>query len=218
MRLQGVFFLAALLLGCGFESKASTAGVSNARFETKSKEENWKGEKWAVAPELSAIAYTDRTGAATSRLGIGASLELNAAHSILEVDSTPWFIGPKISARYLHPGASDGSFFGSGTASGGGSNMLLLPLDLKMGYALNDKVRVSVLGGGNLIYRSDASVSNLGSGSGSSSSLWKVYPNLGVDAEWRLTRNLGVVLHPDLTLTTGKNIYAASLSAVFIGY
>lgn len=84
-------------------------------------------------------------------------------------------------------------------------------MDLKVGYHLTDRVRVSVHGGGNVTYRSVASSANFGESSTGSDSNWTLFPNAGADLEIGLTRQISLAARPDITFTTGQEVYMGTL-------
>ncbi len=182
------------------------------------RERSLKDQKWGFTPQLGALVYEDRTGAATSRATVGAAFDYNLTDAILGDDPMGNYIGISLSGLYAHPGPNNANFFGSSSGAGGGSNLLQFPLDVKIGGYLTDDVRFTVRGGGNLIYRSDASSINLGAGSDSTASLWKVYPNVGLEGEFKVSEHISIMARPDLTITPGKNLFVAMVGATFLGF
>jgi hypothetical protein len=182
------------------------------------RERTLKDQKWGITPQMGALVYEDQGGAATARAAVGAAFDLNLTDPILGDDPMGNYIGLSLSAIYSHTGPGNGNFFGAATGPGGGANLLQLPLDLKVGGYFSDTVRFTVRGGGNLIYRSDASSINLGAGSDSRNSLWKVYPNVGMEGEFKVSRNMSIMARPDLTITPGKNLFVAVVGATFLGF
>jgi hypothetical protein len=197
---------------------AQQRGQTTMMHEGKPKEEALRDEKWGLTPQLGVIGYTNNTGSSTSRVTLGVGFDWNAESLIRPDAPKDQFLGISTGFTYAHPGANDANFFGSSSAAGGESNLFLIPIDLKLGTMVNDSVRFSVRGGGNLIYRSNASSTDLGAGSGSTSSLWKIYPNVGVDADIQLSKSILLTVRPDLTLTPGNDIYVATVGATFVGF
>jgi hypothetical protein len=164
------------------------------------------------------VAYTDNQGDATSRIAIGAALDWNLNPLIRPDSPTNQYLGLASGFLYSHPGASDSNFLGGSESSGSASDFLFIPLDLKLGYDFTDSFRLSVRGGGNLIYRSTASVSDLGAGSTDNAELWKLYPNIGIDADIQLSENFSLTIRPDITLTPGNDLYVATIGATYVGF
>jgi hypothetical protein len=182
------------------------------------KQHTLKDQKWGFTPQLGALVYEDRTGSATSRATVGAAFDFNLTDAILGENPMGNYIGVSLSGLYAHPGPNNANFFGTSSGAGGGSNLLQFPLDVKLGGYLSDSVRFTVRGGGNLIYRSDASSINLGAGSDSTDSLWKVYPNVGFEGEFKVSQHISIMARPDLTITPGKNLFVAMVGATFLGF
>jgi len=199
-------------------AQAERRGQTTLTYEGPKKEETLYDQRWGLTPSLGIIGYTDSSGAATSRATLGVAFDWNLENLIRSEAPRNQYVGISTGFLYAHPGASDANFFGSSSSAGSDSNMFLIPVDLKIGYALSDALRVSVRGGGNLIYRSNASSSDLGAGSNSTSDLWKIYPNVGVDADLQLAKNLILTFRPDLTLTPGNDLYVATVGATYVGF
>ena len=209
----------AVMIGMSLSAaQAERRGQTTMVYESPKREETLYDQRWGLTPSLGIIGYTDQSGAATSRGTIGVGFDWNAESMIRSEAPRNQYLGVSTGFYYAHPGASDANFFGSSASTGADSNLFLIPVDLKLGYAINDQVRLSVRGGGNVIYRSNASVTDLGVGSSGSSDLWKVYPNVGVDADIALSKNLILTLRPDLTLTPGNDLYVATVGATYVGF
>ncbi len=213
-----------ILVACFFvglftqSTHAQTRGQAVISEGMEYKQRTLKDQKWGFTPQLGALVYEDRSGAATSRATVGASFDLNLTGQILGDDPMGNYIGLSLSGLFSHPGPNDANFFGNSASAGGGSNLIQIPLDVKIGGYLDDDVRFTVRGGGNLIYRSDASSLNLGAGSDSNGSLWKVYPNVGLEGEFKVSPHVSIMARPDLTITPGKNLFVAMVGATFLGF
>ncbi|NDG83933.1 MAG: hypothetical protein EBX52_02720 [Proteobacteria bacterium] len=199
-------------------AQAERRGQTVMSYEGPKKEETLYDQRWGLTPSLGILGYTDNSGAATSRVTLGVAFDWNLENLIRSEAPRNQYVGISTGFLYSHPGASDANFFGSSSSTGSDSNLFLIPIDLKIGYALNDTIRLSVRGGGSLIYRSNASASDLGAGSNSGSDLWKIYPNVGVDADIQLAKNLMLTVRPDLTLTPGNDLYVATVGATYVGF
>ena len=182
------------------------------------RERTLKDQKWGVTPQIGVLVYEDAGGSSKARAAIGGSFDWNATKLVLGDDPMGSYIGLSVSGLYSHPGPNDADFFGSGSSAGGGSNLVQIPFDVKVGGYFSDSVRFTVRGGGNLIYRSDASAINLGAGSDSTGSLWKVYPNVGLEGEYKVSEHISILARPDLTITPGKNLFVATVGATFLGF
>ena len=173
-----------------------------------------KDEKIGIKPQLGIVNYTDSTGDRTSRAAYGFTVDANLAKMI---DSS-WnkiYLGASTGLLYSHLGSPSSNLFGAsptnnqGTA---GANLLLIPANLKAAYNVTDQFRVGVHGGGNVVYRSVASVSNLGDSSNLPGSVWRIFPNAGADFELGLGEHTALMLRPDWTFTPGTDIFTGTLA------
>jgi hypothetical protein len=199
-----------------FAQKEMHASYEEAKIPQK---QTMKEQVWGLSPQLGLFSYTDRDGQYTSRGAVGIGFDVNASSSFWE-KSNLFYLGFSTGFLYSHIGSTDSNVFGNNGSSVDteGANLLSIPMDLKFGYNLSDSFRLSARTGGNLIYRSIAKSMDLGAGSGSSDELWKIYPNAGIDAEYQVSENLSLVARPDITFTSGKNIFVATVGATFMGY
>ena len=168
-------------------------------------------EAVSIKPMVGVIAFTDPVQGNTSRGAVGLGIDANAT-SLFSKDWRNLYIGPSTGVIVSHLGDSGSNFFGSNSNSGNGSfsgsNLLIIPADLKVGYAITDGVRLSAHGGGNVIYQSIANNLNLGS---TSDSNWKLRPNVGGDVEFGFGKNVALLLRPDWTLSSGDSIFTGTL-------
>jgi hypothetical protein len=74
-----------------------------------------------------------------------------------------------------------------------------------------DALRLGVQGGGNVIYRSQVNIMNLGTDSVGTDSLWKVYPNWGADLEFSVGQSATLLLRPEVTLAPNSNLFTGTL-------
>jgi hypothetical protein len=211
----------ALLASIQISVAAHAQTGAHASFEEAviPQKKTMKEQVWGLSPQMGLFTYDERNGQATSRGAAGLSFDFNAS-SLFWEKSNLFYVGVNSGFLYSHIGSADANFFGNNGASleTEGANLLSIPVDLKVGYNVSDWFRLSARGGGNILYRSIAKSMDLGAGSESSDELWKVYPNAGLDAEFQLTDNLSIMARPDVTFTTGKNIFVATIGATFMGY
>ena len=45
-----------------------------------------------------------------------------------------------------------------------------------------------------------------------------LYPNVGMEGEFKVGRNMSIMARPDLTITPGKNLFVAVVGATFLGF
>ena len=171
-------------------------------------------EGFSVKPEVGAIVYDDALGGTTSRGVAGLDVDMNLSRAISPTPSV--YVGPQTGVIYSHLGSATSNFFGTSptsNVSAPGANMLLFPVNLKVGYNITDNFRISAHGGGNVMYRSVANVMNLGSSSANngSNSTWSIFPNAGGDIEFGLGTSASLVLRPDVTFTPGNDFFTGTV-------
>jgi hypothetical protein len=130
-------------------------------------------------------------------------------------DNPAAFVGISTGGLFSHLGSATSDFWGTSPSSvvnSPGANMLLIPADLKVGYNFGDAVRVSARGGGNVLYRSEGVAMNVGPSTATTSSIWRIYPNVGGDVDFALARGFTLGLRPDYTFTPGNNIFVGTLA------
>jgi hypothetical protein len=167
-----------------------------------------------IKPQAGMVVFNNSNGDTDSRAAMALILEMNAVSTFYKGNRglKQWYIGPSSGLLYSHLGNPSSNFFG-GDPSGvrgaqGGSNFLIVPVNLKVGYLWPDsELRVSVRAGGNFTYRSVAESLNFGSAtSAGAGSVWRMYPNIGADIEvGKLT------IRPDLTLTPGDEFFSGTI-------
>jgi hypothetical protein len=86
----------------------------------------------------------------------------------------------------------------------------VIPLNLKLGYNVNEAFRVSMRGGANWIYRSVGNQFNLGEQGASTDSDWTPYPNVGMDFEFG--KQIAFLVRPDITLTPRDEIFTGTFA------
>ncbi len=169
-------------------------------------------EKVGVKPQAGVLVFTDSARNTDSRLAAGLSAEWNMIASLYKgpKELKNFYIGPSTGVFFSHLGAADSNFFGGNAVAGAsqtGSNFLLVPVNLKVGYLFPDtEFRLSLRAGGNITYRSIANSLSLGASTAGSASAWRMYPNIGADFEYKQ-----LVVRPDLTITPGDQIFSGTL-------
>ena len=215
-----LFVVSALCLASSLAQAADSSGSTTTTTEMKVNRGLLKDERYSIKPLVGAMAYTDAQGNSTSRMALGVTMDMNAL-TIFGKGLTQWYAGPAIGVIASHMGDPTSNFFGKNPTNNfnqANANNLIMPANIKAGYAFTDYCRIGVHGGGNVIYRSVANSINLGSGSDTSSSLWKFYPNLGADLDIALSKKVALSLRPDLTLAPGNNLFIGSLGiGIFLG-
>ena len=187
-------------------------------------EQTMKTQVWGLTPQIGQVSYNDPTGTYSSRATIGLGFDLNIATLAYPTGdkntdnrADNFYYGINTGVLYSHTGYADSNFFGTSNSSSTGSNLVMIPADVKIGYNLTDSFRLTAQGGGNIIYRSAANSIDMGDGSASPDSLWKIYPNVGISAELQVGKNVSLIAHPDMTFTNGNNLFVATIGATIMG-
>ena len=177
-----------------------------------------RDETFALTPQVGAINYTNINGAYTSKALIGLGLSLNMTPYFAPSDERAWYMGVTTGALYSHNGSASGNFFGANSSINDrdNANLLLIPADLKIGYNVTPSFRTSMHGGGNLTYRTNGNSIFLGDNTSTNNSVWRIYPNVGGDLEFQASRNVSILLRPDVTITPGNDVLSVTLGANII--
>lgn len=185
---------------------AETGRVSTAEY-TSTEQTRLKDEKLSVIPLIGTIAFVDPTDTGTGKAAYGLAIEANAMSWQNDEVLKDWYVGASSGFIFSHLGSNSSNFFGADPDrqdGAGGANMVLIPVDLKVGYHVMENVRVSAFGGGNVMYRSiKSSFDSGGDFASDNSSDWTMYPNLGASVEVGLANNVALTVRPDLTFTPG---------------
>lgn len=181
------------------------------------------GELVGIKPQVGVINYRDTFGNVGNRGIVGFTTDMNAAGLLSRMTGMGGgmagnvFLGPSTGLFYSHIGSGNANFLGSspdlGASGSPGTNMFMVPINLKAGYSFG-KFRPSIHGGGNLIYRSVANSFALGKDPNQSSrGATSLMPNLGLDLEYGVTNAVAVVLRPDVTFGGSNPVWTTSLGA-----
>lgn len=214
---RNIFVLFLLLI---FVVAVNFAQAQSPTFTTSAvkdeDEKTMRDETIGIIPQVGAISYTDKNGSKDGRHLAGLGIDFNFASFYKNV-MRDYYLGISTGAFYSHVGAAGSDFFGSNDDQGdGGANILMIPMDAKIGYNFTESFRGSVHGGGNLIYRSRANSAKLGSGSDGTGELWSVYPNVGADFEFQVGRSVSLIARPDLTIAPDQNLFMATVGATIM--
>ncbi len=196
----------------------AAGGVNTTEQSSSILAPSLRDEILGVSPQFGMIGYADLGDTYRSRAVAGLALDFNAAPIISE-NLKDYYLGVTSGFVYSHIGQGSSNIFGAnadpGDASASGSNLALIPVNAKVGYNLSDSLRVSAHGGGNLTYRSVAGSADFGSASSSGDNeVWRIFPNAGADVEWTVTKGVTLVARPDVTFTTGNEIYMGTVGLV----
>lgn len=168
-----------------------------------------KNEAVGLKPQIGVMSFDNVvTGESEVRGAAGATLDFNMT-GLVRDEPSPLFVGLSTGALYSRVGAPGADFFGSGGV-GDAASLILIPANAKIGWNVSDGFRLGVHGGGNVIYRSNASTVALGTTTGTGSD-WSVFPNAGADFEFGIGRNTALILRPDVTFTSGDELLSGTL-------
>jgi len=174
-----------------------------------------------IKPQLGVVGFTEPdTGDDTVRAAGGIGMEFNLSHMVAGGNRavSPLrhsYIGISTGALYSHLGRSGADFFGYNTGPDAGSNLVIIPANLKLAYNFSDSVRIGAHGGGNVLYRSITNTINTGDQAAGGDDSWNFYPNAGLDLEFGLGRNVALLIRPDWTFTPADDIASGTLALSF---
>ena len=199
-------------------NEPASQGVSTDQQSSSILAASLRDEVVGISPQFGAIGISDLSGSYTTRMAEGISLSFNLV-PVISADLKDYYLGVSTGVFYSHLGSNSSNFFGananSADFSSGGANLALIPVDLKVGYNVSDRVRVSAHGGGNLTYRSVGSSADFGATtSGTDQEVWRIFPNAGADVEFTVAKDITLTARPDFTITPGNAIYMGTLGIV----
>lgn len=173
-----------------------------------------KDERIAIKPQLGVLAYSDAIGERTARAAYGFTVDANIA-KLIDNSWNKTYLGVTTGFLFSHMGAPGSNLFGTNPSNNqgtAGANMFVIPANIKAAYNVYDNFRVGVHGGGNVVYRSVASVANFGDSSSLPGSVWRLFPNAGADFELGLGEQAALMLRPDWTFTPGSSFFMGTLA------
>ena len=200
-------FLAVPTVWAQDDSSLSTTADSNQITNGQLKDETV-----AIRPQVGDMTYTPTgQGSSQSRAEIGLSFDMNAI-SLVDKTLGNYYLGPSTGVYFSHLGDVNATFFGSNPdqTTFDSGNVLIIPLDLKAGYAITDNFRLGVHGGGNVIYNSVPGNVSL-TDTGYNGNQWKMFPNAGADVEFGIGRNVSLSLRPDWTIAPLNSMFSGTL-------
>lgn len=206
--------LLALLGSQAWAADEDTIAATTERTEKEVTGNYLQREIVGVRPQAGFMTFKNSDGNTDSRLAMALIVEMNAVSTFYKGNKEfkNWYIGPSSGLVFSHLGNASSNFFGADPSGArsleGGSNFLMVPINLKVGYLWPDSnVRFSIRGGGNATYRSVARSLNFGPAtSAGEGPVWRMYPNIGADIEvGRLS------IRPDVTITPQDELFSATL-------
>jgi hypothetical protein len=211
--LWGAALAGVLAAGSAFAQEDYATG---GRVEKEASEFKTKGplrdEVFGIKPQLGVMLFKPVENGVRQDIDArgmaGVSLEVNITRLATD-EWRLWYGGISTGFMGSHVGQPGSGFLGGGDQTGSG-NLLIIPLDLKVGYNLNEAFRVSMHGGANFIYRSVGNQFALGAQGATGDSDWTPYPNFGLDFEFG--REIAFMVRPDFTITPGDEIFTGTFA------
>jgi len=176
-----------------------------------------KSEIIGLKPQAGIITFRDDLNDRNTRFVVGMTIDANLLGS-LKLKSGKPYLGPSTGAIFSHIGASQSNFFGFDAPRGldSGSNILLLPLNLKAGWTFGENFRIAAHGGANIIYTNATQSVRIGpTGASATQEDWSSRANIGGDLEVGLGRHVGLMFRPDWTFVSDNPIFTATAAVVF---
>lgn len=176
-------------------------------------------QKVAIVPQLGFMSYSDSQGNTQGRAAYGATIDLNLPSFYVGNNAFSTAFETGIFASHFGPAGSN--FFGGNSNpnipnnNAAGANMLLFPLDLKVGYVFNNMFEVAAHGGLNWTYRTVGNSTYFGSNSNTTGPVWRPYPNIGADLQVQLLKNMAFIIRPDVTITPGNDLFTGTIGLNF---
>lgn len=209
-------FAMTTLLVCASSALAAedieTSGVT--RGEAPELTKGLFEKTWSVTPRIGVLGFQDNTGTQASRITEGFTTHLNMANLLgrpIGID-----LGLESGLMYSHIGSPGSNFFGTNppVRSTQGANSYLIPLNATAGYQFADQWRVGMNLGAALLHRSIGSTMILGrAGDQQLGGSTDIFPNVGLNLDWAMSKNVGLTLRGDLIPTPATPLYSATLGA-----
>ena len=223
MNIRAAFLLAALIAAtpCFAEDTVQPTTAAQASDVTRGYLNN---QTFSFTPQLGALTYGTPFNGTQARGVIGIGVDLNFLNALTPPDQRygAWshvYIGPQSGFFFAHTGSASAGFVGTGATTTdiyANAGYMWIPVDLKIGYAFSDNFRISVHGGGNVVYQTVSGTVNVGnstvfSSTTASNSSWNIFPNVGGDVEWGIGRDISILIRPDVTIASGTSPFAGTV-------
>jgi hypothetical protein len=169
-------------------------------------------EIYGLKPQVGVMVFKPVQNGVTqdtdARAMIGATLDVNLFRLASE-DLRQFYGGVSTGILASHVGRADANLFGAGD-NGGAGNVFLVPLNLKVGYNVNEAFRVSAHGGANAVYRTVGNRFNFGDQGNTAGDDWTLYPNVGLDFEFG--KKVSLMVRPDFTITPEDEVFTGTFA------
>jgi hypothetical protein len=207
-----------LALGIVFGLNSANAAPEDASGESTADTSNvdrtyTQAELLGIKPTAGFVVYTDSNLRKAARGSIGIQADLNLS-SPLGLNFENWFAGLQTGFSYSHLGNATANFVGADSDveyGNAGSNLVLIPANLKVGYQVTSWFRTSVHGGATVLYRSIPSAMILDQ----TSENWRALPNIGADLEFVVGKDVAIGVRPDFAKPASDWIISTTASLAY---
>lgn len=164
-----------------------------------------------ITPEIGVLGYSDALTNYTSRVAEGFNLDWNIANM---VSISGMQMGLETGLLYSHLGSPSSNFFGTNAelVGGEGSNTYLVPATIVAGYKPSDQSVIAFKVGAQLLYQSMAGSINTGR-SITGTTATDVFPSLGLNLGYSLSKKVGISLRGDYIPTPAQDMFSTFLGA-----
>lgn len=188
-------------------SPLSFANAETDLTQPRLKETYVTREVVGLRPHIGVLDFQAAGTARRARAMIGAVAEFNFADRLLE-NPTRAHIGIQSGFLFSQVGGANSNFVNADS----GASVAVIPANIKLGYSITPGARLSLHGGGNIMYRSLPATVVLGG----NTKPWSVFPNIGADVDLDLGKSVALTLRPDFTFAGAQTVVAASVGLGFI--
>jgi hypothetical protein len=193
-------------------SDLGPAGTTAAPIVVLAPTQALEGERVGIKPQFGTLNFTNPIKGNISRAVYGGTVEFNVIKNATP-DNRLYF-GPVLGFFYSAIGLPNSDFYGNNGTGFGPSDGYAeeFPVNLKLGSNLSPNFRLSLHGGGNILYRNQPITMDIGSSYYNTN--WTLLPNAGVDAEVGLGTTVGLIARPDWTFTQNGSFFTGTLGLV----
>lgn len=170
---------------------------------------------WTVTPRVGLFGFQDNRGSYASRITEGFTTNYSLANLI----GTPMGldVGVESGLLYSHIGSPGSNAFGTNAPvrTTQGANAFIVPVNATVGYKFADRWVASMNVGASVFHRSVGNSMTLGrTGDLNFGGSTDVFPNVGLNIGWALSKSVGLSLRGDLIPAPAKTMYTTTLGAV----
>lgn len=206
---------------------SDATGVSQSRTEVTQEVVEKGGlddQVVGITAQAGFVNLDDDSGAGNTRAVGGLSVDGNFLAGVDTKNGKP-FLGPSVGVFYSHLGQPGGNLFGINSPAGDeGAHLLMLPLNLKVGYTFSDVVRLGVHGGVSISYLNSARQATTVTATPTTVTTttgtfrdddWDTNTNVGGDVEIGLGQDVFMLIRPDWTFRNTGDAFTGTLGIGF---